>query len=197
MSAIPSCKTSATCVPTTCPPAPSDALQKNGNSPTDADYDPRTIRIPQKAWAKFTPFERQFWEIKQNQFDTVLYFQKGKFFELYENDARIGHQEFDLKLTERVKMCMVGVPEQSFNFWAVCVLLSSERAPLTRRRKFLMRGYKVGKVMQDETALGAEMRLAKDKEAGGGKKKTTAKEDKIVRRVLNQVCAVSFRRLLS
>jgi hypothetical protein len=27
--------------------------------------------------------------------------------QLYEDDARIGHQEFDLKLTNRVKMCMV------------------------------------------------------------------------------------------
>jgi len=30
-------------------------------------------------------------------------------FELYEDDAKIGHQEFDLKLTNRVKMCMVRV----------------------------------------------------------------------------------------
>jgi len=27
--------------------------------------------------------------------------------QLYEDDARIGHQEFDLKLTSRVKMSMV------------------------------------------------------------------------------------------
>lgn len=33
--------------------------------------------------------------------------------QLYENDAIVGHREFDLKLTERVKMCMVGVPEVS------------------------------------------------------------------------------------
>lgn len=56
--------------------------------------------------------------------------------QLYEEDARIGHREFDLKLTQRVKMSMVrtflviflvrsssetlqvGVPETSFNFWA-------------------------------------------------------------------------------
>lgn len=30
-------------------------------------------------------------------------------FQLYEDDARIGHQEFDLKLTNRVKMCMVSL----------------------------------------------------------------------------------------
>ena len=44
-----------------------------------------------------------------------------KFFELYEDDARIGHQQFDLKLTDRVKMAMVGVPEMSFGFWAAYV----------------------------------------------------------------------------
>src|SRR5271154_4684554 len=43
-------------------------------------------------------------EVKQNLWDTVLFFQKGKFFELYENDATIGHQKFDLKLTDRTNM---------------------------------------------------------------------------------------------
>jgi DNA mismatch repair protein MSH6 len=28
--------------------------------------------------------------------------------QLYEEDARTGHREFDLKLTQRVKMSMVG-----------------------------------------------------------------------------------------
>lgn len=37
----------------------------------------------------------------------VLSIISGKFFELYENDAQIGHSEFDLKLTDRVKMKMV------------------------------------------------------------------------------------------
>lgn len=56
----------------------------------------------------------------------MLFFQKGKFLELYEEDARIGHQEFDLKLTQRVKMSMVGVPEMSFNFWAAKFLAKGE-----------------------------------------------------------------------
>ncbi|KAG0139481.1 hypothetical protein CROQUDRAFT_54664 [Cronartium quercuum f. sp. fusiforme G11] len=90
-----------------------------------------------------TPFETQFWEIKQKHFDTVLFFQKGKFSELYEGDAMTGHREFDLKITKRVKMSMVGVPETSVDFWIA---------------KFLAKGYKVGRVDQCETALGAEMR---------------------------------------
>jgi hypothetical protein len=42
-------------------------------------------------------------------------------------------------------------------------------------------GYKVGRVDQAETALGAEMRLAADKSTGK-KKPTQDKADKIVRR---------------
>ncbi|KAJ7093127.1 muts domain V-domain-containing protein [Mycena epipterygia] len=143
---------------------------KDGIRPDDPKYDPRTLYIPPKAWKDFTPFEKQFWEIKQNHYDTILFFQKGKFLELYEDDARIGHQQFDLKLTQRVKMSMVGVPESSFNFWAA---------------KFLGRGYKVGRVDQAETALGAEMRVKADKSKG--KVSTDKGKEKIVRRELNKV----------
>ncbi|KAF8518415.1 DNA mismatch repair protein Msh6 [Hysterangium stoloniferum] len=138
-----------------------DVRDKDGNRADDPNYDPRTLFIPKSAWNSFTPFEKQ---IKQNHYDTILFFQKGKFLELYEDDARIGHRVFDLKLTQRVKMSMVGVPEMSFNFWAA---------------KFLAKGYKVGRVDQSETALGAEMRRTADK----GK----ANVDKIVRRELNKV----------
>lgn len=76
---------------------------------------------------------------------------------------------------------MVGVPESSFDFWA---------------NKFLAKGYKVGKVEQSETSIGAEMRAA----AGGAKggiyldnvqvhyaDHSIAKADKLVKRVLNKV----------
>ncbi|KAJ7090206.1 muts domain V-domain-containing protein [Mycena belliarum] len=147
-----------------------DIRDKDGIRPDDPKYDPRTLYIPAKAWKEFTPFEKQFWEIKQNHYDTILFFQKGKFLELYEDDARVGHQQFDLKLTQRVKMSMVGVPESSFNFWAA---------------KFLGRGYKVGRVDQAETALGAEMRMKADKSKG--KVSADKTKEKIVRRELNKV----------
>ncbi|KAJ7445807.1 muts domain V-domain-containing protein [Mycena galericulata] len=147
-----------------------DIRDKDGIRPDDPKYDPRTLYIPPKAWKEFTPFEKQFWEIKQNHYDTILFFQKGKFLELYEDDARIGHQQFDLKLTQRVKMSMVGVPESSFNFWAA---------------KFLGKGHKVGRVDQAETALGAEMRVKADKSKG--KVSADKGKEKIVRRELNKV----------
>src|SRR4051794_5147125 len=74
------------------------------NPPGHPDYDPRTIFIPPLAWRGFSPFEKQYWEIKQKFWDTIVFLKKSKFYELYENDATIGHQFFDLKLTDRVNM---------------------------------------------------------------------------------------------
>ncbi|SPO26840.1 related to MSH6 - DNA mismatch repair protein [Ustilago trichophora] len=129
-----------------------DLRDKDGNRPGDVEYDSRTVYIPKSAWKDFTPFEEQFWRIKQNHWDTVLFFQKGKFYELYEEDALIGHREFDLKLTDRVKMKMVGVPEASFDIFAA---------------KFLALGYKVGRVDQTETAVAKGMRVGERSRGGG------------------------------
>jgi len=111
--------------------------------PSHPDYDVRTVYIPPKAWSDFSPFEKQYWEIKQKFMDTIVFFKKGKFYELYENDATIGHQLFDLKLTDRVNMRMVGVPEMSLAHWA---------------NQFVAKGYKIARVDQQESALGKEMR---------------------------------------
>lgn len=137
------------------------------NPPGHPDYDPRTIYIPPLAWSKFSPFEKQYWEIKQKFWDTIVFFKKGKFYELYENDATIGHQLFDLKLTDRVNMRMVGVPEMSLDHWA---------------NQFVAKGFKIARVDQSESALSKEMRERDDKK--GGK---SAKEDKIIKRELSCV----------
>ena len=44
----------------------------------------------------------------------MVFFKKGKFYELYEKDADIGHQVFDLKMTDRVNMRMVNYMAVSF-----------------------------------------------------------------------------------
>ena len=134
------------------------------NPPGHPDYDPRTVFIPPMAWAKFSPFEKQYWEIKRNLWDTIVFFKKGKFYELYENDATIGHQLFDLKLTDRVNMRMVGVPEMSLDHWA---------------NQFVAKGYKLARVDQMESALSKEMRERDDKQPGKPKK-----DEKVIRREL-------------
>ncbi|KAI1459819.1 DNA mismatch repair protein Msh6 [Annulohypoxylon moriforme] len=133
----------------------------NRNPPGHPDFDPSTVYVPPLAWKNFSAFEKQYWEIKQKLWDTVVFFKKGKFYELYENDATIGHQLFDLKLTDRVNMRMVGVPESSLDMWV---------------NQFIAKGYKVARVDQMETALGKEMRERVDTKA--------KKQDKIIRREL-------------
>ncbi|KAH6609072.1 dna mismatch repair msh6 [Trichoderma cornu-damae] len=137
---------------------------KDKRPPTDPDYDPRTLFIPPAAWNKFSPFEKQYWEIKQDLWDTIVFFKKGKFYELYEKDATIGHQEFDFKMTDRVNMRMVGVPEGSLDHWV---------------NQFIAKQYKVARVEQMETNLGKEMRERQDK---SGKK-----ADKVISRKLGCV----------
>jgi DNA mismatch repair protein MSH6 len=131
--------------------------------PDHPDYDPRTLYVPPLAWSNFSAFEKQYWEIKHKFWDTIVFFKKGKFYELYENDATVGNQLFDLKLTDRVNMRMVGVPEASLDHWA---------------NQFVAKGFKIARVDQMETALGKDMRERDMK----GKK-----EEKVIRRELASV----------
>ncbi|KAI9335459.1 putative DNA mismatch repair protein Msh6 [Obelidium mucronatum] len=124
-----------------------DEKDADKKRPGEEGYDPRSLYIPQSAWAKFSPFENQFWEIKSKHWDTVVFFKKGKFFELYEKDADLAHKEFDWKLTDRVNMKMCGVPEMSFDHWA---------------SQFVARGYKVAKVDQVENAIAKDMNKKKN-----------------------------------
>ncbi|KAG7860574.1 hypothetical protein KL939_002060 [Ogataea angusta] len=136
----------------------------DGRSESDPEYDPRTLYIPKSAWAKFTAFEKQYWEIKSRMWDSIVFFKKGKFFELYEKDADIGHQKFDLKLagTGRANMRLAGIPEMSFDYWA---------------KKFIDEGYKVAKVDQKESLLAKEIR----------EKNANTKDDKVIKRELSCV----------
>lgn len=128
----------------------------------DPNYDPRTLYIPQAAWTKFTAFEKQYWEIKSKMWDTVVFFKKGKFYELYENDAIIANTKFDLKIAGggRANMKLAGIPEMSFDYWA---------------KEFVSNGYKVAKVDQKESMLAKKMR-------DGG-----SKEEKIIKRELTGI----------
>ncbi|EPB93010.1 hypothetical protein HMPREF1544_00084 [Mucor circinelloides 1006PhL] len=136
----------------------------DGNPIDSPEYNPRTLYVPPSAWNKFTPFEKQYWEVKHKHWDTIVFFKKGKFYELYEKDADIGHKYFDLKMTDRVNMRMVGVPEMAFDYWTA---------------QFIAKGYKVAKVDQMETAIGKSMREKSDAKL--------SKADKVIRRELTSV----------
>lgn len=133
---------------------------KFGRSIDDEDYDKSTLLISEDQLSTLTPFERQFWEIKKEYFDTIVFFKKGKFYELYEEDADISAKLFNMKITERVNMRMTGFPESSYDEWA---------------SRFLEAGYKIARVDQSENAIAKQMR-----EKGG-------KKDKIIKRELVEV----------
>ncbi|EKX54504.1 Msh6 mismatch repair muts-like protein, meiosis and mitosis [Guillardia theta CCMP2712] len=122
-----------------------DVKDSSGKRPGEDGYDPRTLYIPSSAYSSFTQFERQFWDIKRENFDVVLFFKKGKFYEMFEGDADIGHKHLHLKLTDRVKMRMCGIPEGQFSTYAT---------------RLVARGFKVGRVEQMET-LNAMQKRAK------------------------------------
>ncbi|KAL6122847.1 DNA mismatch repair protein Msh6 [Nucleospora cyclopteri] len=135
---------------------------KNGIKKNEENYDPTTLFIPEKFYNKFTPFEKQFWDIKKENFDTVIFFKKGKFYEMYENDADIAARLFDFRVTDRINMRMAGFPESSYDTWAP---------------KFINHGYKIARVDERENQIAKKIR----------EKEENVKKAKIIQRDLTEI----------
>lgn len=116
-----------------------------GRRPQHQQYDPRTVAVPADAFQKLSDSQKQYWEIKQKYRDVILFFKIGTFYELYEDDAQIGHDILGWKMTiTGVGHCrQVGCPEAR---------IDENVAKLTGA------GYKVGRVEQIETAAQAKAR---------------------------------------
>ena len=135
---------------------------KNGNAPDHPEYDPTTLFIDKESESKFTPFEKQFWEIKKNHWDKIDFFKKGKFYELYEIDADIARKLFDLRVKERINMRMAGFPDYTYDIWA---------------NKFLKEGYTIVRVDERENGIAKKIR----------EKETNAKKEKIIQRDITEI----------
>ncbi len=71
--------------------------------------------------AELTPMKRQYYEIKEQHQDCLLFFRLGDFYEMFDEDAKVASKELDLALTtrdrnvenpdERTPMC--GIPYHS------------------------------------------------------------------------------------
>ena len=61
----------------------------SGRRPTDPEYDDTTLHIPAGEWKNFTPCMRQYWELKTTNYEKILLFKLGKFYEIFYNDAII------------------------------------------------------------------------------------------------------------
>ncbi len=102
--------------------------------------------------AKLSPMMEQYFQIKQNYPDTLLFFRLGDFYEMFFDDAKIGSKELELTLTgrdcgqeERAPMC--GVP-----FHAADTYIA----------KLVSRGYKVAICEQVEDPATAKGIVKRD-----------------------------------
>ncbi|CAI2370987.1 unnamed protein product [Moneuplotes crassus] len=88
---------------------------KNGNRPGDKDYDCTTLYVPEKYMKYRTPAMKQYWKLKSENYDKILLFKLGKFYELFYEDAIIGNRHLDLNWMGSIKKLHVGFPEKALN----------------------------------------------------------------------------------
>lgn len=143
---------------------------------THPNYDPSTLFIPKSEFARLTPAQQQYWLIKSKNWDSLVFFRVGKFFELYNKDADLGNKLFDLKLVIKPtrggsNMRQCGVPVPNLQIWLA---------------KLVALGHKVVIVDETETSVGAKVR---QRQGDGNWKKAVAKSrtDGLVDRQVKQV----------
>ncbi|KAH7511895.1 hypothetical protein FEM48_Zijuj12G0031600 [Ziziphus jujuba var. spinosa] len=126
---------------------PSQIRDANKRRPDDPLYDKTTLYVPPNAFTKMSASQKQYWSTKCQYMDVLLFFKVGKFYELYELDAEIGHKELDWKITlSGVGKCrQVGISESGID---------------DAVQKLVARGYKVGRIEQLETSDKAKARGA-------------------------------------
>ena len=95
----------------------------------------------------YSPVIKQFWAIKEEYKDCILFFRLGDFYELFFEDAVTGSKELDLVLTgkdcgtdKRAPMC--GVPAHAYESYA---------------QKLIEKGYKVAICEQTDTIINKVM----------------------------------------
>ncbi|KAI1732139.1 mutS domain V domain-containing protein [Ditylenchus destructor] len=112
--------------------------EKSSNSWPHLSYSFLKPEKIQDFMKKQTPAQKQWWDIKSKNYDTVLFFKVGKFYELYHWDAVTAVENLNLAMMkakeEQAAHC--GFPEMGYGRFA---------------DQLLNRGYKVARVEQTET----------------------------------------------
>eukprot|EP00756_Hemistasia_phaeocysticola_P031739 Hpha_TRINITY_DN16373_c1_g1::TRINITY_DN16373_c1_g1_i1::g.62384::m.62384/K08737/MSH6; DNA mismatch repair protein MSH6 len=145
---------------------PKNIKDLKGRGVDDPDYDPRRLGgFPERWLDEMKSFDRQFWRIKKDHFDTVLFMKCGSFYELYDRDADVAAKELDMKYrtNHTCSMRTCGFPEKAINQYAA---------------RLIGRGYKVGRV--EEMKKTDNDRAAEDD-----------KDSKTVKRALCQVLTLA------
>ncbi|GFX60169.1 hypothetical protein TNCV_4533301 [Trichonephila clavipes] len=131
-------------------------------------FERSTIRVPPDFYKTLTPAMQQWWRLKEKNFDTVLFFKVGKFYELYHMDAVIGVKELGL-VYMKGDFAHAGFPEIAFGRYSECLI---------------GKGYKVARVEQTETPQMMEERC---------KNSNCAKSKRVVEREICQITSKGTR----
>ena len=142
---------------------PENIKDLKGNRPDSPEYDYSTLYVPSSFLKNQTPAMRQFWDFKSHNFDKVLFFKLGKFYEMFFDDAIIGNQILDLNwVGNDPKKLHVGFPEKLLEYKA---------------EKLVSAGFKIAVVEQMETVEQFKNRIKSEK----------VKSDKVIKRELCNV----------
>ena len=103
-----------------------DRRDAEGRRSSDPGYDPSTLLVPPAALARLKGFARQYWTIKKDYHDVVLFVRVGSFYELYDRDAdvglRAGLQPMGSAKSQQANMWKLGCSAPAFEKWAARVL---------------------------------------------------------------------------
>ncbi|KAM5293104.1 DNA mismatch repair protein Msh6 isoform 3-T3 [Ctenodactylus gundi] len=113
--------------------------------PDHPDFDASTLYVPEDFLNSCTPGMRKWWQIKAQNFDLVIFYKVGKFYELYHMDAVIGVSELGL-IFMKGNWAHSGFPEIAFGRYS---------------DSLVQKGYKVARVEQTETPEMMEARCRK------------------------------------
>lgn len=75
---------------------PDKIMDGGKRRPGHVDYDPRTLHVPSDFFrtAKVTEGQQQWWDMKAKNFDSVMLFKIGKFYEVSETRNVCHHHKF-------------------------------------------------------------------------------------------------------
>lgn len=132
---------------------PDKLRDANRRRPDDPSYDPTTLHVPHSFLKSLTGGQEQWWKFKAENFDAVLLFKMGKFYEMFEMDAHVGAEHLGLQYM-RGEQPHCGFPEKNYH---------------THAERLARKGFRVVVIEQTETP---EMLAERNKLLGQqGKKK--------------------------
>lgn len=91
------------------------------DKPNHSDYDPCTLYVPESYIKSCTPGMGNWWKIKSKNYDSIIFYKVGKFYELYHMDAGVGVTHCGLTFM-RGKFAHAGFPEVRFEHFTSMLL---------------------------------------------------------------------------